>query len=133
MMVSHATVPGLTTGPASLSSAAINGYLRARMGFHGLVLTDSLTAGAVSQAGYSVPGAAVAAVQAGADMVMFGSTLTPQQVQQLAPSYVAQSLDAIVNAVVAAVQNGNLPASRLDDAVLHVLGAKGVDPCALSV
>lgn len=131
VMVSHATVPGLTSGPASVSAAAITGLLRQQLGFHGLVMTDSLSAGAISAAGYTVPSAAVSAVAAGADMVLFGSTLNTAQRQLLAPSAVAESLAAIVNALVAAVQDGRLPSSRLDDAVLHVLSAKGVDPCAV--
>ena len=126
VMVSHATVPGLTSGPASLSAAAITGVLRQRLGFHGLVMTDSLTAGAVSTAGYTPPSAAVAAVQAGADMLLFGSTLT----QLPTPATVAAAVHGMVDALVGAVKAGRLPPSRLDEAVLHVLQAKGVDPCA---
>jgi beta-N-acetylhexosaminidase len=130
VMVSHATVPGLTSGPASVSSAAIDGLLRQQLGFHGLVLTDSLSAGAISAAGYTVPTASVAAIAAGADMVLFGSTLTAAQTQLLSPANVAASVTAIVTALNAAVQSGRLPVTRLDDAVLHVIAAKGVDPCA---
>jgi beta-N-acetylhexosaminidase len=129
VMVSHATIPGTTTGPASLSPAAITGVLRQQVGFHGLVLTDSLSAGAVSAAGYDVPGAAVAAITAGADLLLFGSTLTATQTRLLSPSAVATTVKAIVDALTTAVQSGRLPAARLDDAVLHVLTAKGVDPC----
>lgn len=129
VLVSHATVPGLTTGPASVSPAAITGLLRQQLGFHGLVLTDSLSAGAISAAGYTVPTASVAAIVAGADMVLFGSTLTAAQTQLLSPANVGASVTAIVAALAGAVQNGRLPAARLDDAVLHVLAAKGVDPC----
>jgi beta-N-acetylhexosaminidase len=130
VMVSHAAVPGLAGGPASLSGAAVDGLLRRQLGFRGLVLTDSLSAGAVAAAGYSVAAAAVAAVAAGDDMVLFGSTLTTADVARLQPAAVAASVSAIVGALVGAVQSGRLPASRLDEAVVHVLAAKGVDPCA---
>jgi beta-N-acetylhexosaminidase len=113
-----------------LSSAAVNGLLRGQMGFHGLVLTDSLSAGAITQAGYNLPSAAPAAITAGADMVLFGSTLTPAETRLLSPENVAASVRAIVAALVAAVQNGHLSAARLDDAVLHVLAGKGINPCA---
>jgi len=129
VMVSHATIPGTTTGPASLSPAAITGVLRQQLGFRGLVLTDSLSAGAVSAAGYDVPGAAVAAVTAGADVLLFGSTLTATQTRLLSPAAVATTVKSIVDALTMAVQSGRLPVARLDDAVLHVLTAKGVDPC----
>lgn len=129
VMVSNAAVPGLTTKPASLSHAAITGLLRTSLGFHGLVLTDSLSAGAIAQAGYSVPRAAVAAISAGADMVLFGSTLTPAQVSLLAPQEVVKTVQDITSAIVAATSNGTLPISRLDDAVGHVLSAGGVNLC----
>ncbi len=131
VMVSHATVPGLTSGPASLSAAAIDGLLRRQMGFSGLVLTDSLSAGAISSAGYTVPSAAVAAVAAGADMVLFGSTLDSAQTRLLSPAAVGQTVSDIVAALVSGVNSGRLPVSRLDDAVMHVLAVKHLDPCAL--
>jgi beta-N-acetylhexosaminidase len=131
VMVSHASVPGLTAGPASVSPAAIAGLLRQQLGFGGLVLTDSMSAGAISAAGYTVATASVAAISASADMVLFGSTLTAAETALLSPAHVAETVNAIVTAVVAAVQSGALPASRLDDAVVHVLAAKGVDPCAI--
>ncbi|MGZ4507245.1 MAG: glycoside hydrolase family 3 N-terminal domain-containing protein [Blastococcus sp.] len=119
VMVANATVPGLTTGPASLAPAAIGGVLRGRLGFSGLVLTDSLSAGAVSAAGYSVPRAAVAALAAGADMVLYTATAAS----------VAGLTRQTVDAVTAAVASGRLPRSRLQGAVLHVLAAKHVALC----
>jgi len=74
VMVANASVPSLTGLPGGISSAVITGVLRGRLGFSGLVLTDSLSAGAVSGAGYSVPRAAVAALGAGADMVLYNAT-----------------------------------------------------------
>ena len=129
VMVANATVPGLTSLPASLSPDAIGGLLRGRLGFGGLVLTDSLSAGAISAAGYSLPRAAVAAITAGADMVLFGSTLTPADRAQLAPPAVAANLQAISAAIAAAVASGQLPVSRLDSADEHVLAAAHVSLC----
>ncbi|HEY7812437.1 MAG TPA: glycoside hydrolase family 3 N-terminal domain-containing protein, partial [Nakamurella sp.] len=88
VMISNAAVPGLTTLPASISPAAVQTLLRDELGFHGLVLTDSLSAGSVSAAGYGIVRAAVAAVEAGADMVLFGSTLTPAETLLLSPDNV---------------------------------------------
>ncbi|MGH9057023.1 MAG: glycoside hydrolase family 3 N-terminal domain-containing protein [Acidimicrobiales bacterium] len=131
VMVANASVPGLTGGlPASLSPAAIAGLLRGQFGFTGLVLTDSLSAGAISQAGFNVPGAAVKAVEAGADMVLFGSTLTPAGTALLAPAAVAHTVAGIVAAIASAVSSGALSAGRLDDAVSHVLAATGYNPCS---
>ena len=122
---------GSPPSPASLSSAAITGLLRGQLGFSGLVVTDSLSAGAVAAAGYDVPHAAVAAIEAGADLILFGSTLTPAETALLSPVNVARSMQAIQAGLVAAVQSGALPVSRLDDTVGHVLAAARDRPSRL--
>lgn len=119
VMIANATVPGLTTLPASISAAVIQTVLRTQLGFAGLVLTDSLSANALSAIGYSVPAAAVAALKAGADMVLFNADA----------SHVAQMTSATLNAITAAVSRGDLSHSELIDAVSHVLTAKNVDLC----
>lgn len=124
IMVANASVPGLTNQPASLSSQAITGLLRQQMGFTGLVMTDSLSAVAIAQAGYSIPAAAVAAVKAGADMILFGS--------ELSPTALAGAVGTIAQQIAAAATDGSLPVSRLDDAVLHVLTAAGANLCPAS-
>jgi beta-N-acetylhexosaminidase len=129
VMVANATVPGLTGLPASLSPAAINGLLRHDLGFGGLVLTDSLSAGAISQAGYRLPQAAVAAVSAGADLILFGSTLTPAETVLLSPANVAATTTSLVNAIVAATAKGTIPVARLNAAVSHVLAVKHANLC----
>jgi beta-N-acetylhexosaminidase len=130
VMVANATVPGLTNLPASLSPDVIDGLLRRDLGFGGLVLTDSLSAGAITQAGYDLPRAATSAIGAGADLILFGSTLTPAETEKLSPTNVDRSINEIVSAIGTAVGSGALPESRLNDAVGHVLAAKGIDLCA---
>jgi beta-N-acetylhexosaminidase len=120
VMVSNARVPGLTKLPASLSRAAVHGVLRHDLGFRGLVLPDSLTAGAVTGAGFGLPRAAVRALSVGDDMVLFGAS----------PDRLRTTTENVVNAVVSAVHAGTLPRSRLESAVGHVLRAKRVDLCA---
>ena len=130
VMVADASVPGLTAAPASLSPAVIGGLLRGQLGFRGLVITDSLSSGAVAGAGFGVEAAAVAAVEAGADMVMFGSTINGAQARLLAPAEVASTVRGIAAAVAGAVASGALPVTRLDDAVVHVLAAEHANLCA---
>jgi beta-N-acetylhexosaminidase len=115
VMTSNASVPGLTSLPASISPATIS-YLRNTMGFQGLVVTDSLGAGAISALHISVPQAAVEALGAGADLVLYGT-----------PHSVAQSLAEaaqISSAIVKAVANGTLPLSTLQSAAAQVLAAR---------
>ena len=120
IMVSNASVPGLTSLPASLSPAVMH-ELEA-LNFHGLVMTDSLSAVAISAAGYSMPAAAVQAIRAGADMVMFGLPATTGET-------VAQTF-AIRSAIVSAIANGSLARSRLIDADAAVLASRNVNLCA---
>jgi beta-glucosidase-like glycosyl hydrolase len=85
--------------PASLS-APLLGYLRSEMGFGGLIVTDALIMeGALK--GRGAGGAAVAAVAAGCDGLLYPSS----------PETVVRTLDAARSA---------LPRGRLDDALGRV-------------
>jgi len=117
VLVSNASVPGLTAGPASLSPAAIQGLLEGRLQFHGLVMTDSLSAPAITAVGLTVPQAAVRAVAAGADLVMFSSGQ---------PGPVLPEIEA---ALARAEATGEISSARLIDAADQVLVAKGVSLC----
>jgi beta-N-acetylhexosaminidase len=119
VMIANASVPGLTSLPASISPAVITKLLRVQLGFNGLVITDSLSATSLSAIGYSVPSATVAALEAGADMVLFNAT----------SSALPGLTNQIVSAVVAAVISGNLARSRLENAVAHILVVKHVEVC----
>ncbi|MGH7721719.1 MAG: glycoside hydrolase family 3 N-terminal domain-containing protein [Candidatus Dormibacteria bacterium] len=119
VMIANASVPGLTDLPASLSPVVITTVLRDQLGYRGLVITDSLSAIAVGARGYSVAGAAVAAIGAGADMVLYNA----------APNTVTQLTSGIVSALVSAVGGGHLDRGRLESAVSHILTAKGIDLC----
>lgn len=123
VMVSDAIVPGLTRGPASLSSAAIKGLLRGQLGFKGLVVTDSLSAVAVSNTGLSLPQAAVKAVQAGVQMLLFTAP---------AGETSNQASEAVISALYKAVRSGAISETTLVSAVAAVLEVKGVNLCTLS-
>ena len=123
VMVSNARVLDLTTLPASLSSRLVTGELRGALGFRGLIVTDSLSAGAITDPplSLSVPKASVEALQAGDDMVLFGSTGSTNGDLALAAS--------TSNAIVAAVDSGALPKSELVNAAAQVLAAKKINLC----
>ncbi len=78
VMMSNAIVPGLTCRlgdracavPATLSPAAYQ-FLRGTYAWDGLIMTDTLQTKAVLGPGLTLPKAVVAAVEAGADFVMF--------------------------------------------------------------
>lgn len=117
VMISNATVPGLARYPASLSPAVISHELVGRLHFKGLILTDSLSAVAISAAGFTVPQAAVQALVAGADMVLFGLQDTSQATAVLTGE--------IEMAITSAVEDGHLRRARLLAAATAVLSARG--------
>ena len=92
--------------------------------FRGLIITDSLSAKAISDAPLSltVPEASVDAIRAGDDMVLFNSTGTTSGDLALA--------GAVSTAIVTAVSSGTLARARLVTAAAKVLIAKQVNVCA---
>jgi beta-N-acetylhexosaminidase len=94
--------------PAALDPEIVTGLLREELGFEGVAITDDLESGAI-RAGSKAPDAAVAAVVAGADMVQVSST--------------RDALSAR-DALVKAVQSGEISSDRLDEAVGRVLKLK---------
>lgn len=80
VMVAHAAYPGLEVAassrenhpqslPASLSRQIVSGVLKQKIGYEGLVLSDDLEMGGVLE-GRTVGEAAVAAIDAGCDMLL---------------------------------------------------------------
>ena len=109
VMVGHLVYPAIDPhNPASLSRDAI-GMLRRDIGFDGVVVTDDL-AMAGANGGGTPSEAAVEAVKAGADLLVVSSPP-----QQQADAY---------DAVVAAVESGEIPRSRIEKSVERVLTIK---------
>jgi beta-N-acetylhexosaminidase len=116
VMIGHLVVPDLTgLAPTSLSPEAIDGLLRDEYGFDGLVVTDSLSMGAIA---FRTPptDAAVQAVASGADIALFVTIEDP---------------GAVVDALVAATEDGRLDPDQVVASVRRVLDQKGVDPCTV--
>jgi beta-N-acetylhexosaminidase len=77
IMTAHVAVPALTGRqdlPATLSGEVLRGVLRGQLGFEGVIITDALTMKAIRQAYTAIARGldAIAAVQAGADLLLFG-------------------------------------------------------------
>ncbi len=73
VMTGHACYPALqgrSLGPATLSRAVVDGLLRRRLGYRGLIVTDDLEMGAVEQE-QGAAAQALAALEAGNDGLMF--------------------------------------------------------------
>ena len=113
VMTTNAVVPGLTEGtPASLSPATYQ-LLREKYGFDGVVMTDSLSAAAVTE-GRSIEEAVTQAIVAGADNALW---------DQLAES------KSVHKELSKAVSSGKLSEDQVNASVTRVLDLKGVDLC----
>jgi beta-N-acetylhexosaminidase len=107
VMASHVLVPARDPERiASLSPRVIGTWLRGELGFDGIVLADDFSMGAVS--GLSPEEAAVAALNAGVDMVMAWPA----------------NLASIHNAILAALGDGRLSRDRLVEAAGRLLYEK---------
>jgi beta-N-acetylhexosaminidase len=120
LMLSNASVPGLTTLPASLSPVVVH-ELRETLGFKGLLVTDSLSAGAISALHLSAAQAAVKALSAGADLILAGSAGTPLASETFAKD--------ISRSIVSAVAHGVLARSTLVGAAAQVLATRNALTC----
>lgn len=107
VMMSNVTEPDWGSAPASVNHGAYR-YLR-RMGFSGVVLTDSLDAGAISATGLDGAQAAVKAIEAGADMAMVTT---------------ASDFPGALAGLEAAVSSGALPMAQVVKSVDRIVAVK---------
>jgi beta-N-acetylhexosaminidase len=69
LMVGHLLVRALDNKPATVSGEIINGLLRNKLGFDGVVFSDDMTMGAITE-NYSIDDAALKFIQAGGDVAL---------------------------------------------------------------
>jgi len=69
VMTAHLRVPAWDGRPVTLSPVALQDWLRRRLGFEGVIMTDDLEMGAIAEA-TAVPEAARQALSAGADLLL---------------------------------------------------------------
>ncbi len=71
IMTAHMVMPGISSAPlpATLNPEIISGILREDFGFEGLIMTDALDMGAISQ-NYTSAQAAILAIKAGVDILL---------------------------------------------------------------
>ncbi len=97
------------TWPAELSPTFITSILRKQLGYDGVVITDALYMKGIANH-WSLPQAAVLALQAGNDMLLGANG--PYQMQ------------AMLNGLKAALQNGQLSKARIDEAATRIITLK---------
>ena len=109
IMIGHLYVPGLDKQknvPATLSKPIVNDLLKNKLGFDGLIITDAMNMQAVTKY-YSVAEATIMAVKAGNDILL----MPPDE-------------EIAINALVSAVQSGEINIKRINESVTKILAAK---------
>ncbi|WP_408071790.1 glycoside hydrolase family 3 protein [Butyrivibrio sp. JL13D10] len=108
IMVSHISTPKITgdNTPASLSYKIVTELLRQELGYDGVVITDALGMGAISEH-YSLGESGVLAIEAGCDMLLMSGDVIP-----------------CYEAVLAAVNEGRITKDRIDESVRRILKLK---------
>lgn len=92
--------------PAELSPRAINGILRQQLGYNGVVITDGLYMGGITEK-WSLSEASVLAIVAGNDMIE--------------GPYTPQLVGSVISAFKQAIQQGKLTMARVNQAVERIL------------
>jgi beta-N-acetylhexosaminidase len=108
VMTAHIALPALgePRTPATLVPGIVTSLLRDTLGFRGVIFTDALSMEGIGQ-GYDVEHAAVLSVQAGADVL-------------LKPTDTRRAIDAVVSAV----EHGEIPPARIEQSVRRILAIK---------
>ena len=108
-MVSHIACPQITGDdmPASLSHVMMTDILRGELGYKGIIITDSFLMEAVKSV-YPDPGeAAVAAIKAGADIVLMPA-----------------DFNEAYHAVLSAAASGDIEEERVNESLRRILKLK---------
>ena len=95
--------------PASLSDYMIGTMLRGNLGYDGIVVTAPLNEKAITDE-FTSQEAAIAAINAGADII-----------------YMPEKFEDAYQAVLAAVQDGTIPESRIDESLQRIFRVKFAD------
>lgn len=114
VMTAHIVYPNVhdTKEPATMSEYFLKDLLRKEYGFEGLIVTDSVSMGAITN-NYSMSDAAVAALNNGADMVVMGGAGTTN----------ATLNDQLLafDAVLSGIKDGSVSHADIYDKVFRVL------------
>ncbi len=108
IMAAHISVPTVTGDevPCTLSSYMITDILRGRLGYEGVVVTDAMNMGAISQQ-YDSGSAAVLSLQAGVDLVLMPA-----------------NFESAYEGVLSALESGELTEERVEESVRRILRVK---------
>ena len=109
VMAGHIRYPAFDSKPASLSPAILKQMLRSQLGYQGIVITDDLDMGAVSE-GYKPEEIGIVAIQAGTDILLSCHDPAVQQ--------------RIYRSTLQALKDGKLSQADIDASVRRIVYCK---------
>lgn len=110
VMVAHILLPKLDkTNPASMSKAIMTDLLRNKLSFNGVIITDDMTMGAITEH-FDIGKAAVESVKAGSDIILVGHNYN--------------NVVEIISSLKTAVQNGEISEQRLNESTERIIQLK---------
>jgi beta-N-acetylhexosaminidase len=110
VMVAHILMNKIDgENPATMSGAVVTGILRRQMGFEGVIITDDMTMGAITQ-NYDIGEAAVKAFCAGADIILV--------------CHGNDNQFKVINALENAIISGTISKERLNESLKRILKLK---------
>lgn len=99
--------------PATLSHKILTDLLRNQLHFKGVIITDDMQMKAISE-NYGLEQALVLAINAGADMLIFGNNLSVPE----------QNPAQVIDIIEAKVQSGKISQQRINEAYQHIVTLK---------
>ena len=111
IMVGHMSLPQIVSDntPATMSKEVITDLLRAELGFNGVIITDAMNMGAITEY-YGADEAAIRAIKAGADMVLM-----------------PEDFKVAYEGVIAAVEDGTISEERINNSLKRIYRIKYAD------
>ncbi len=99
--------------PATLSEKTMQGFLRGKLGYDGVIISDDMQMQAISDH-YSLKDSLKLGLQAGLDLFCFGNNLLQEQVRA----------SDVIGAVLELVEEGTISEARIDESVNRILKLK---------
>lgn len=110
VMVGHILLPKIDNKyPSSMSYEIVTNILRKDLGFNGLVVSDDMTMGAITE-NYSIEEASIKSINAGMDLLL------------VCQKY--ENTENVLKTLKEAVLNGTISKERLDNALYNIISIK---------
>ncbi|MBQ8160731.1 MAG: glycoside hydrolase [Clostridia bacterium] len=105
IMTAHIAAPNVTCSsvPSTVSPLILTEKLRGELGYEGIIITDALAMGAITQE-YTSAEASILCLEAGADIILM-------------PFDYVEAFDGLMEAV----ESGRVPENRIDESVTRIL------------